>query len=474
MQLQQVLSLVRKACEDYNMIEEGDKIAVGISGGKDSLTLLSALAHLRRFYPKKFELYAITVDLGFDNLNLDKITEFCRDLDVEYTIVKTDIANIIFNERKEKNPHKDDYYEGWADRHSDVSTGKVNYYDSDGNIIHSRQLDGKWGGKYYLGGQEVTEAQYRNKTTGLGATSLFVSQKYSGSGSAVIDSIDNWAKSKPSVLSSALNSSDSYLTTGSNQIRFLDANGNTITDRTQLEAIKAYIKDKYNLAPSENLYSASTTPSSVSDALNKYIEILNKYNVKLGNIPREAVNALESLKTGYGTEVEFRNKDTGAKQSFNVYGVASGKGGARYDISKFYNDPTWELSDFSFTVGGRQTRGTKSDFENWYSNSFLVRGFQMGGIPNTGELFVARENGKPEFVGSFGNKAAVANNEQIVTAVANGVSMANESIKNAIENQTNILADTINNKDVNVQIGDRQIAEANNRGQKGLGNRFVD
>lgn len=98
----------------------------------------------------------------------------------------------------------------------------------------------------------------------------------------------------------------------------------------------------------------------------------------------------------------------------------------------------------------------------------------MGGIPNTGELFVARENGKPEFVGSFGNKAAVANNEQIVTAVANGVSMANESIKNAIENQTNILADTINNKNVDVQIGDRQIAEANNRGQKGLGNRFVD
>ena len=104
MQLQQVLSLVRKACEEYNMIEEGDKIAVGISGGKDSLTLLCALANLRRFYPKKFELYAITVDLGFDNLNLDKISEFCKDLEVEYSIVKTDIANIVFNERKEKNP----------------------------------------------------------------------------------------------------------------------------------------------------------------------------------------------------------------------------------------------------------------------------------------------------------------------------------------------------------------------------------
>lgn len=104
MQLQQVLSLVRKAIDDYGMILDGDKIAVGISGGKDSLTLLSALAHLRRFYPNHFELYAITVDLGFDNLNLDGIKKFCKDLDVPYTIVKTDIANIVFNERKESNP----------------------------------------------------------------------------------------------------------------------------------------------------------------------------------------------------------------------------------------------------------------------------------------------------------------------------------------------------------------------------------
>lgn len=104
MELQRVLSLVRKACDDYKMIDEGDKIAVGISGGKDSLTLLTAMANLRRFYPKKFELYAITVDLGFDNLNLDKIKEFCADLDVPYTIVKTDIANIVFKERQESNP----------------------------------------------------------------------------------------------------------------------------------------------------------------------------------------------------------------------------------------------------------------------------------------------------------------------------------------------------------------------------------
>lgn len=104
MELQRVLSLVRKAVDDYEMINEGDKIAVGISGGKDSLTLLMALSHLRRFYPKHFELYAITADLGFNNLNLDKIKEFCKDLDVEYTIVKTDIAQIVFEERKESNP----------------------------------------------------------------------------------------------------------------------------------------------------------------------------------------------------------------------------------------------------------------------------------------------------------------------------------------------------------------------------------
>ncbi len=104
MQLQQVLSLVRKAVDDYGMINEGDKIAVGISGGKDSLTLLYALSKLRRFYPKPFELYAITVDLGFDNLNLEGIEKLCEELEVPYTIVKTDIAKIVFEDRKESNP----------------------------------------------------------------------------------------------------------------------------------------------------------------------------------------------------------------------------------------------------------------------------------------------------------------------------------------------------------------------------------
>ncbi|GFI47243.1 tRNA-cytidine(32) 2-sulfurtransferase [Lachnospiraceae bacterium] len=104
MTLQKVLSLVRRAVDDYQMIENGDSIAVGISGGKDSLTLLYALHGLMRFYPKPFTIHAVTVDLGFDNLNLDRITELCSQLEIPYTIVKTDIAHIIFKERKETNP----------------------------------------------------------------------------------------------------------------------------------------------------------------------------------------------------------------------------------------------------------------------------------------------------------------------------------------------------------------------------------
>ena len=104
MKLQQVLSHVRKAVDDYQMIQSGDKIAVGISGGKDSLTLLYALSTLRRFYPTHFDLVAVTVDLGFQNLKLDKIQELCDKLQVNYHIVSTEIAQIVFEERKETNP----------------------------------------------------------------------------------------------------------------------------------------------------------------------------------------------------------------------------------------------------------------------------------------------------------------------------------------------------------------------------------
>ena len=104
MKLQQVLSYTRRAIDDYNMIDEGDKIAVGISGGKDSLTMLYALHGLMRFYPKKFTIEAITVDLGFGIQDFDEIQKLCDSLGVNYTIVKTDIAPIIFEDRKEASP----------------------------------------------------------------------------------------------------------------------------------------------------------------------------------------------------------------------------------------------------------------------------------------------------------------------------------------------------------------------------------
>lgn len=102
--MKRILSYTRRAVDDYEMINDGDKIAVGVSAGKDSLTLLCALAELRRFYPKKFELVAITVDMGFEGTDFSNIKKLCDELGVEYHIVPTQISKIIFDVRKEKNP----------------------------------------------------------------------------------------------------------------------------------------------------------------------------------------------------------------------------------------------------------------------------------------------------------------------------------------------------------------------------------
>ena len=104
MKLQKLMSLTRKAVDEFHMIQEGDKIAVGISGGKDSLTMLYALNGLRRFYPQHFTIEAITVSLGYEGFNLEPIKALCNELEVPYTIVDTDIGKIIFEERKEDNP----------------------------------------------------------------------------------------------------------------------------------------------------------------------------------------------------------------------------------------------------------------------------------------------------------------------------------------------------------------------------------
>lgn len=96
--------LVRKGADDYNMINEGELIAVAVSGGKDSLVLLSSLAQLRSYYPKKFELTAITIDTGFPDTDFSGVAALCRDISVPYRIIETDIKEIVFDIRRENNP----------------------------------------------------------------------------------------------------------------------------------------------------------------------------------------------------------------------------------------------------------------------------------------------------------------------------------------------------------------------------------
>ena len=101
--MQKLMGLVRRCVEDYNMIEEGDRIAVGVSGGKDSLVLLVLLAGLRSYYNKSFSLEAVTIDMGL-GMDYSSVQTLCEELQVPYSIVKTEIAPIIFDYRKEKNP----------------------------------------------------------------------------------------------------------------------------------------------------------------------------------------------------------------------------------------------------------------------------------------------------------------------------------------------------------------------------------
>ena len=102
--MKKILSRLRRAVEDYNMIEDGDRIAVGISGGKDSLVALLAMKNLQRFYPKKFHLEAVTIDLGFSDMDYTPIQKLCEEIDVPYHIERTDIKQIVFDIRKEENP----------------------------------------------------------------------------------------------------------------------------------------------------------------------------------------------------------------------------------------------------------------------------------------------------------------------------------------------------------------------------------
>ena len=106
--MNKILSLTRRCVEDYAMIQPGDRVAVGVSGGKDSVTLLVALAKLREFYPVPFTVEAFTLDMGHRDgvpgMDFAPVEQLCRELDVPYTILKSEIQHIIFDLRREKNP----------------------------------------------------------------------------------------------------------------------------------------------------------------------------------------------------------------------------------------------------------------------------------------------------------------------------------------------------------------------------------
>lgn len=106
--MEKILSLVRRCVEDYNMIQAGDRVAVGVSGGKDSLVTLTALARLSQFYPKPFTVEAFTLDMGAvdggEGINYGPVADYCAALEVPFTLIPSEISHIIFDLRKEKNP----------------------------------------------------------------------------------------------------------------------------------------------------------------------------------------------------------------------------------------------------------------------------------------------------------------------------------------------------------------------------------
>lgn len=152
MQQKKLLSLIRQAIKDYNMIDEGDRIAVGVSGGKDSLTLLYAMKLIQSFYPKHFELYAITCNVGFDGMDFTGVRKYCESLSVPYEQVDTNIARIVFNDNKDERPcslcaklRKGAMYK----RLGELSINKIAYAHNKDDFIETALMSLIYEGRFY-------------------------------------------------------------------------------------------------------------------------------------------------------------------------------------------------------------------------------------------------------------------------------------------------------------------------------------
>ena len=242
------------------------------------------------------------------------------------------------------------------------------------------------------------------------------------------------------------------------------------TDSALIQKMKDKIKSLYGITENDlpDKYKNTTDTTSTQSTSGSAGQISEESKKAIDNRsdPKNENDHVQAF-------LPYYTDENGKKQAtYLTYGANIKKNATQDEKTKRAYENGYQIS--SFSVGGKQLKDPKASFDYWYKNSFLVKGYQMGGLPQSGEIYLARENGANEFIGSLGSQSVVANNDQIVTAVANGVAMANDSLRNAIENQTQRLESAIDRKDLDVQIGDRQIAEANRRGTQSMGNKFVE
>lgn len=158
MTLQKLYSYSRQCIQQFDLIQEGDRITLGISGGKDSLALLYAMAGLKKFYPKKFEIIAVTADLGFGSFDMSAVENLCRELEVEYHLLKTDIATIL-KEKVKKGTYcamcaklRKGAINNFAKEHG---CNKVAYAHHQDDIIETMMLSLIYEGQFYTFGPKT-------------------------------------------------------------------------------------------------------------------------------------------------------------------------------------------------------------------------------------------------------------------------------------------------------------------------------